>query len=120
MRWDSLYIGGLGSYLPSTLETAVDAVTAGRLAHEELEKSRQVSAAVGQPEESAPVMAVRAGRVALEEYGAEFPAEASPELIVHAVALHTGLEAWNGGAYIGNELGFPEALAIEIRNTCAG
>lgn len=120
MRWDSLFIGGLGSYLPSTVETATDAVTAGRLTHEELEKSRQVSAAAGQPDESAPMMAVRAGRIALEEYGAELPTKASPELLVHAVALHTGLKAWNGGAYIGNELGFPETLAIEIRNTCAG
>lgn len=120
MRWDSLYIGGLGSYLPSTLETAVDAVTAGRLTPKDLEKSRQVSAAVGQPNESAPAMAVHAGRIALEEFNRNSPPEASPELIVHAVALHTGLEAWNGGAYIGNELDFPETLAIEIRNTCAG
>ena len=102
------------------MEAATDAVIAGRLTQEELEKSRQVSATVGQPDESAPAMAVRAGRVALEEYVGNLPVETSPELIVHAVALHTGLEAWNGGAYIGNELGFPETLAIEIRNTCAG
>ena len=120
MKWDSLYIGGLGIYLPSTMEKATDAVMARRISPEELEKSQQVSVAVGNTDESAPVMAVRAGRVALKEYGMDLPTETSPELIVHAVALHTGLEAWSGSAYIGNELGFPETLAIEVRNACAG
>ena len=121
MRWESLYIGGTGSYLPRTLEAAADAITAGRISHEELRKSRQISVTVGQADESAPKMAVRAGLIALEEYRKDFTTgKRVPELIVHAVALHTGLKAWNGGAYIGNELGFPKTLAIEIRNTCAG
>ena len=120
MRWDNLYIGGIGSYLPETFETVDEALHAGGLTHQELEKSGQMSVTVGQPEESAPAMAVCAGRAALEEYCKGSSLGSSPELIVHAVALHTGLEAWNGGAYIGNELGFPATLAIEIRNTCAG
>ena len=44
----------------------------------------------------------------------------APAVIVHAVALHTGLEGWNGSAYIRNNSGFPETPALEIRNVCAG
>ena len=123
MKWHNLYIGGLGAYIPQTFESSHDAIRNGRLTSEELEKTQQVSAAVGSPTETAPAMSVWAGQAALTEFAAclaPTPLRTAPAVIVHAVALHTGLEGWNGSAYIGNNLGFPETLALEIRNTCAG
>lgn len=123
MKWHNLYIGGLGAYIPQTFESSHDAIRNGRLTSEELEKTQQVSAAVGSPTETAPAMSVWAGQEALTEFAAclaPTPLRTAPAIIVHAVALHTGLEGWNGSAYIGNNLGFPETLALEIRNTCAG
>ena len=124
MKWHNLYIGGLGAYIPQTFESSHDAIRNERLTSEELEKTQQVSAAVGSPSETAPAMSVWAGQEALTEFAAclapTTPLRTAPAVIVHAVALHTGLEGWNGSAYIGNNLGFPETLALEIRNTCAG
>lgn len=120
MKWGQLYIGGLGAYIPCTFESSREALHSGRLTQEEHDKSKQVSAAVGRPNETAPDMSVWAGNEALSEFDLCTVSKVSPELIVHAVALHTGLEAWNGGAYIGNKLGYPETLVIEIRSTCAG
>ncbi|WP_104196412.1 ketoacyl-ACP synthase III family protein [Cryobacterium sp. M15] len=120
MRWTDLYIGGIGSYLPTTFETAEHAISEGRLTQTELVKSAQISATKGGSHETAPDMAVWAGQQALHELQAYGSPTGDPELIVHAVALHTGLEAWNGAAYIGNGVGHPSTLAIEIRNTCAG
>lgn len=120
MKWESLYVGGLGTYIPSAFEHSNEALHAGRLTREDHEKTQQVTAAVGGPGETAPKMSVWAGNEALNEFHGYAAADSSPEILVHAVALHTGLEAWNGSAYIGNKLGYPDTLAVEIRNTCAG
>ena len=50
-------------------------------------------------------MSVWAGSEAFAEFKNYVTVDSGPEIIVHAVALHTGLEAWNGSAYIGNKLG---------------
>lgn len=120
MKWEGLYIGGLGTYIPNTLESSDEALRSGRLTREDHEKTQQISAAAGKSDETAPDMSVWAGSEAFAEFKNYVTVDSSPEIIVHAVALHTGLEAWNGSAYIGNKLGHPNALAVEIRNTCAG
>jgi 3-oxoacyl-[acyl-carrier-protein] synthase III len=119
VKWDSLYIEGFGAYLPDTRVDAASMVAAGLFDTVEHQKTGQVSVAVSSPElgESAPNMAVRAGRLALADSGAE---DEDIDLLVHAVVLHNGLEAWNCGAYIQNELGIDNCLPIEIRTACAG
>lgn len=119
MKWGSLYIEGTGSYLPPTRVRAADMVSAGRFDAVEHQKTGQVSVTVSNPDkgESAPDMAVTAGRTALAESGS---AGGDIALLVHAVVLHNGLEAWNCGAYIQNELGIGDCLPIEIRTACAG
>ncbi|MFF4396424.1 3-oxoacyl-ACP synthase III family protein [Streptomyces sp. NPDC001480] len=119
MKWDSLYIEGFGSYLPEEREFAAEMVATGRYDQVEHQKTGQVSAAVARPErgETAPEMAVAAGRAALADAGTD-PADI--DVLVHAVVLHNGLEGWNCGAYLQSELGVEECVPIEIRTACAG
>ncbi|MET8544679.1 ketoacyl-ACP synthase III family protein [Kitasatospora sp. NPDC004799] len=119
MKWDNLYIEGFGSYLPEEREFAAEMVAAGRYDEIEHQKTGQVSVVVARPErgETSPEMAVTAGRAALADAGAD-PADI--DLLVHAVVLHNGLEAWNCGAYLQAELGIEDCLPIEIRTACAG
>ncbi|MFF7163177.1 3-oxoacyl-ACP synthase III family protein [Streptomyces sp. NPDC008086] len=119
MKWDSLYIEGFGSYLPEEREFAAEMVASGRYSHVEHRKTGQVSAVVARPErgETAPEMAVAAGRSALTDSGTD-PADI--DVLVHAVVLHNGLEGWNCGAYLQSELGIEECVPIEIRTACAG
>nr|WP_314144341.1 ketoacyl-ACP synthase III family protein [uncultured Rhodococcus sp.] len=119
MKWESLYIEGFGSYLPESRVQAAAMVAAGRFESVEHQKTGQTSVAVSNPDlgETAPDMAVLAGRAALQDSGINTD---EIDLLVHAVVLHNGLEAWNCGAYIQNELGIDDCLPIEIRTACAG
>ncbi|MFD4656438.1 3-oxoacyl-ACP synthase III family protein [Kitasatospora sp. NPDC058444] len=119
MKWDNLYIEGFASYLPEERESAAEMVAAGRYDEIEHQKTAQVSVVVARPErgETAPEMAVTAGRAALADAGAD-PEDI--DLLVHAVVLHNGLEAWNCGAYLQGELGITDCIPIEIRTACAG
>ncbi|MEV6769300.1 ketoacyl-ACP synthase III family protein [Nocardia sp. NPDC051030] len=119
MRWNDLYIEGFGSFLPDRREIAADMVAQGRFPELEHEKTGQVSAVIARPEagESAPEMAVTAGRAALADAGAR-PSDI--DVLVHAVVLHNGLEAWNCGSYIQNRLDIEDCIPIEIRTACAG
>ncbi|BEK94713.1 ketoacyl-ACP synthase III family protein [Nocardia seriolae] len=119
MRWENLYVEGFGSYLPAEREFAADMVAAGRYDDTEYQKTRQVSAAVARPErgETAPELAVRAARAALADAAVD-PAEI--DVLVHAVVLHNGLEAWNCGAYLQDQLEISDCVPIEIRTACAG
>ena len=123
MKWHSLYIGGLGTYIPQTFESSRDAIRNGRLTSEELEKVQQDSATADSLIETDSTMSAWTRQEALTEFAAcsaPTSLRTAPAVIVHAVALHTGLEGWNGSAYIRNNSGFPETLALEIRNVCAG
>lgn len=119
MRWNELYLTGLGSYLPNRRETAAEAIAAGRFNEVQRQKTGQRTAAVSSPDrgETAPAMAVAAARRAIAAAGID-PADI--DLLVHAVALHNGLELWNCGAYIQDQLEIDECLPIEIRTECAG
>lgn len=119
MHWENLYIEGLGSYLPAEREFAAEMVAAGRYDETESQKTRQVSAVVASPDrgETAPELAVRAARAALADAAVD-PAEI--DVLVHAVVLHNGLEAWNCGAYLQDQLDITDCVPIEIRTACAG
>ncbi|WP_028477044.1 3-oxoacyl-ACP synthase III family protein [Nocardia sp. CNY236] len=119
MRWDDFYIEGFGSYLPQQREFATEMVAAGRYDEIEHQKTKQISAVVADPDrgETAPEMAVLAGRAALCDAGTD-PGDI--DLLVHAVVLHNGLEAWNCGSYIQDQLGIGDCIPIEIRTACAG
>ncbi|MFC2686518.1 MAG: hypothetical protein ACFN3I_05075 [Arachnia propionica] len=123
MKWHSLYIGGLGTCIPQTFESSRDAIRNGRLTSEELEKVQQNSATADSLIETDSTMSAWTRQEALTEFAAcsaPTSLRTAPAVIVHAVALHTGLEGWNGSAYIRNNSGFPETPALEIRNVCAG
>lgn len=119
MKWERLYIEGLGAYMPSGIEFTRDMVASGKFPTVEQEKTRQRSVAISNPDsgETAPEMAVEAARLAIAECA---KAEIDISLLVHAVVLHNGLEAWNCGAFIQDNLGLENCTPIEIRVACAG
>lgn len=119
MIWKSLYIEGLGVYLPQGREYASEVVESGHFSQTEHDKTGQRSVVVAKADqgESAPEMAVNAARTAIRDSGRDGDDIA---LLVHAVVLHNGLEAWNCGAYIQDQLGLATCMPIEIRVACAG
>ncbi|MGB6053531.1 MAG: 3-oxoacyl-ACP synthase, partial [Rhodococcus sp. (in: high G+C Gram-positive bacteria)] len=87
MKWENLYIEGFGSYLPESRVQAAAMVAAGRFESVEHQKTGQTSVAVSNPDlgETAPDMAVLAGRAALQDSGINTD---EIDLLVHAVVLH--------------------------------
>src|SRR5258708_36548348 len=63
MRWDNLYVAGLGAYIPQGIETAEQAVAAGRYTEAERVANGIRAVRVADPQSEPPaVMAVAAGR----------------------------------------------------------
>jgi 3-oxoacyl-[acyl-carrier-protein] synthase III len=116
MRYDNLYLCGLGSYLPRAVSVD-DAVAAGHYDQEDQESSGQLAVAVAGPGDSQPEMAAAAGRVALERSGYR---GADVSLLLHAVTTYNGLDAWNVGCYLQNEVLGGAGLSFEIRQLSNG
>lgn len=110
MRFDDLYLAGIGSHLPA--ETAVDvAVDRGDYDEDEQEDSGQQGVTIAGPDESPPEMAARAARTALDRSGHQ-PSDIS--LLLYAVSTHQGLEGWNAGSYLQNEVLAGAGVSFEI------
>jgi 3-oxoacyl-[acyl-carrier-protein] synthase-3 len=116
MRYDDLYLSGLGSYLPHGVSVD-DAVAAGKYEPEDQESSGQQAVAVAGPGDTQPQMAAAAGRVALDRSGYR---GADVALLLHAVTTYNGLEAWNVGCYLQNEVLGGAGLSFEIRQLSNG
>jgi 3-oxoacyl-[acyl-carrier-protein] synthase-3 len=116
MRYESLFIAGLGSYLPKAVPVE-DAIAAGRYDPEDQDSSGLVSVTVAGPDDSQPGMAAAAGRVALER-SAHRGADVS--LLLHAVTAYNGLDGWNAGCYLQQEILGGNGLSFEIRQLSNG
>jgi 3-oxoacyl-[acyl-carrier-protein] synthase III len=116
MRYESLFIAGLGSYLPKTVPVE-DAIAQGRYDREDQDSSGLVSIAVAGPDDSQPVMAAAAGRVALTRSGYRGP---DVSLLLHAVTAYNGLDGWNAGCYLQQEILGGSGLSFEIRQLSNG
>lgn len=118
MRWENLYVAGTGSALPSRIETAQDAVAAGRYTDRARAVSGYRAVRVAVEDEPGPVLAARAGRQALERSGLR-PEDVG--LVLHAYSGHQGRDVWSPASYVEHEvLGGGGAPAYEVRQGCNG
>ncbi|WCN83971.1 ketoacyl-ACP synthase III family protein [Micromonospora sp. LH3U1] len=100
MRWDNIYLAGLGVHLPEEVYTAEQAVADGVYDATAAETNGIRAVRVAGPGESGPVMAAVAGRQAVERSGhrpEDFDA------VLHAYVGHQGREFWSPAHYVQQE-----------------
>ncbi|MFG2134419.1 ketoacyl-ACP synthase III family protein [Streptomyces sp. NPDC048751] len=117
MRWDNVYVAGLGAYLPETVETADQAVAAGRYDAEEAKANGIRAVRVASADEPGPVMAAAAGKQAVERAG--LPADRYG-VVLHACVGHQGQDFWTPVNYVQNEAVGGSGLTIEVRQGSNG
>ncbi len=112
MRWESLYVAGLGAYLPEQVYTAEQAVADGVYGAGECEANGYRAVRVAADDETGPVMAAAAGKRAVErskltsdDFG----------LVVHASVGHQGQDVWTPAHYVQNETVGGSGAAFEVR-----
>ncbi|MBW1602504.1 ketoacyl-ACP synthase III family protein [Streptomyces sp. JJ66] len=117
MRWNNLYVAGLGACYPDTVETPADAIAAGRYteAARAVAGYREVrTAGPGQP---GPVLAAVAARQAAERAGVTGE---DVDLVLHAYVGHQGLDFWTPASFVQNESVGGTGIAVEVRQGCNG
>lgn len=112
MRWQNLYIAGLGAYLPEQVLTAEQAVAEGLYGEGEREANGYRGVRVASDEETGPVMAAAAGRQAVARAGI---AHEDFGLVVHASVGHQGQDVWTPAHYVQNETVGGHGAAFEVR-----
>lgn len=115
MRWENLYVAGVGSYLPATEQTATDAVLEGRYDEREQVANGVRAVRIAGEDEPGPVMAAKAARQAWQP--AQQPA---CDLVLHAYVGHQGQDFWTPASYIQREVVGGSGAAIEIRQGSNG
>lgn len=117
MRWDNVYVAGVGAYLPEQVETADEAVAAGRYDAEEAKANGIRAVRVAGADEPGPVMAAAAGRQAVTRAG--LPADRYGA-VLHACVGHQGQDFWTPVNYVQNEAVGGSGLTVEIRQGSNG
>ncbi|MEU1331291.1 ketoacyl-ACP synthase III family protein [Streptomyces sp. NPDC005865] len=116
MRWDDIYVASAAAEF-GELQTGREAVAAGLLPAEEIERSAQRSVSVSTGR-SGPELAVAAGRTALAASGGD---ARDVGLLIHADCWYQGLEFWNTAAYVQDQvLGHGDCVAYELRQMSNG
>ncbi|MBB1152920.1 ketoacyl-ACP synthase III family protein [Amycolatopsis dendrobii] len=116
MRFDGLYLAGLGSWLPPATTTA-EAVRSGQCSAETARKSEMESVLVAPEGIAPPEMAARAARVALERSGV---ARGDIAVLLHATLFHQGYDLWSPAAYVQRAAVGGTCPAIEVRQVSNG
>lgn len=117
MRWENLYVAGLGAYLPERVQTAEEAVAAGIYNAEESTANGIRAVRVAGDGESPAEMAAAAGRQAVARSG---HGHEDFGLVLHACVAHQGQEMWTPVNYVQNETVGGSGAAIEIRQGSNG
>lgn len=112
MRWNDVFIAGLGTYLPAQSVTADEASAAGLYDAEQARVNGIRGVRVAAEHEAAPVMAAAAGRQALARSGHD-PAEVS--LVLHGSVGHQGRDFWTPAHYVQRETVGGTGAAMELR-----
>ncbi|SCF77813.1 ketoacyl-ACP synthase III family protein [Streptomyces sp. Cmuel-A718b] len=118
MRWNQVHIAATGVWLPARL-SAEGAVKSGRYEAEEHAANRIVSVPAADaepgPAPSAPEMAVRAARIALDRAG---EAAEKVSTVFHSHLWFQGAELWAPASYIADRTGFPGVPAFGLQQSC--
>jgi 3-oxoacyl-[acyl-carrier-protein] synthase-3 len=117
VRWAAgLVIEAAGIWVPSTSQSAADAVASGRLTTDDAEKVAYATLPVS-VELAAPEMAVLAAVRALDAAG-RHPSEV--QLLVHAWTHFQGHDFWSPAHYVAQHLGARNAVPAGIQQMCNG
>lgn len=116
MRWDDIYISGLGATLGRRVTTA-DAVAAGLYDERDNEADGYLAVRVA-GEGPAVEMAVEAAALALKRSPDVDPGEVG--IVVHACCAHQGLEHFSAPNYIQSRTVQGTATAVEVRQFSNG
>jgi len=116
MLHENLFIRGVASYLPPAVPVG-SAIADGKYGHAEQAESGIERVTVAGRGESAPAMAVRAGRSAVRRSGL---APGNIGLLLHTVTAHNGLDGWNAGCYLQKEVLGGGGLSVEVRQLSNG
>lgn len=118
MRWGQVHIAATGVWLPGR-RSAEEAVRSGRYGAEEHAANRIVSVAAADTEPdggpSAPEMAVRAARVALERAG---EAAQRVSTVFHSHLWFQGAELWAPASYIAERTVGSDVPAFGLQQSC--
>ncbi|MFC5906017.1 ketoacyl-ACP synthase III family protein [Streptacidiphilus monticola] len=118
MRWDNLYVAGTGAYLPKAVETAEEAIAAGRYTQDEHLANGIRQVRVARLEDEGPAqMAAAAARQAVERSG-HLPEEFG--LVVHGNNSHQGQEFWTPASYVQDNSIGGHAATAEVRQGSNG
>jgi 3-oxoacyl-[acyl-carrier-protein] synthase-3 len=118
MRWDNMYVAGLGGYLPQQVVTADEAVEKGWYDAKTSEANGIRAVRVAADDEPGPVLAAKAAKQAVARSG---HAAEDFGLVLHAYVSHQGQELWTPAHYVANEaIPGTSAPAIELRQGCNG
>ncbi|SEK59291.1 ketoacyl-ACP synthase III family protein [Streptacidiphilus jiangxiensis] len=118
MRWDSLYLAGLGACLPDRRETAAEAVAAGRYTADADAANGIRAVRVADPRTEGPaVMAASAARLAVARSGL---AAEEFGLVVHAGSGHQGQDLWTPASYVQQHSVGGHAATAEVRQGSVG
>ncbi|MEV0001613.1 ketoacyl-ACP synthase III family protein [Micromonospora sp. NPDC050980] len=113
MRWENLYLAGLGSWLPPAVP-AREAVDAGLLDAERFKTLGYTSICVG--EQTAPAdMAVAAIDVAVGRAGVT---SRDVALLLHGSLWFQGLDIWPTASYVADRTGHPAVPAFDVQQRC--
>lgn len=108
MRYDDIYVMGIGRHLPDPMETA-DAEERGLCARKDVWRTGIDAVCVA--EEAPPVMAVDAARQAMADAGAD---PSGIELILHASVHYQGHDLWPAASYVQREAVGNACPAVEV------
>ncbi len=114
MRFSDLYVAGVASWLPPR-----ELIGEGRYDPEEQAAFAYESASSAGEDDAPPVMATRAGSLALERSGVD---TGDVSLLLHASMFYQGLDFWHAAAYVHHALlgDNHTAQAIDVSQMCSG
>ncbi|WP_066362981.1 ketoacyl-ACP synthase III family protein [Herbidospora mongoliensis] len=115
MRFDDLYLAGVGSFLPDTVTTS-EAVSHGLYDAADRERSGMLSVMVA-GETPAPEMAATAGTIAMKHSG-----HSADDFIalLHSGSYHQGPDGWSAPHYVLRNTIDRPITALEVRQGCLG
>src|SRR4051812_41302340 len=112
VRWDNLYLAGVGAYLPDQAQTAEEAIAAGRYSEAANESNGIRAVRLASDDEPGPVMAAAAGRQAVARSGHD---KDEFGLVVHACVGHPGRDFWTPAHYVQDQTVGGSGAAVELR-----
>lgn len=116
MLQDDLYVAGVGTWFPKQMPVD-EAIAAGSYDAEVARRTGMVRVAIAGDDDPAPTMAIRAGRQALSRSGHRAD---DVGLLLHAVANHSGLDAWNAASYLQHRILAGHGMSFEIHQLSNG